>query len=213
MLNKNLKYARSVPPEAGFTLIEMMIVITIISILAVSIGTSFVSGMKIWNRAKNVDFVQGQAMLSMEIITRDMRQIVEVEDVPMEGSLREFTFTCLENAIPVQIIYYFKSGEIMRKRSSLEGILKEDSDGNYLQRSIMSVDNLNFEYLCYDISDEDFFKTSSFESLEDEKQEDICYGVIISIKDKIAPIEKTIVFPVMAQKVGVALKKRKKVKL
>lgn len=202
-----------VSSKAGFTLIEMIIVTTIISILAVSIGTSFVSGMKIWSRAQNVDFVEGNILLSMEIIARDMRQIIDVQEVPLEGNEREVTFISLEKAMPVQITYYFKSGEIIRKKSDLQDIIKEDSEGVFIERSVLSAKGWDLEYLCYDISDEDFFKTKSFEAEEDKKQEDICYGVKINIKHDIAPMESIILFPVMGQKVSVALKNRKKVKL
>ena len=63
------------------TLIEMIIVMTIFSVIGAAIATSFMAGMRIWGRVNNRDFKHNFILLEIESIARRIRQSIGIKEV------------------------------------------------------------------------------------------------------------------------------------
>lgn len=111
----------------GFTLIETMVVATIFSFIALGIATSFISGMKIWARAQNIDFSKYNNILTLEIISRELRQGIKYPSIGFEVKVDEFSFPSLIGDSIVKITYKFDPEKkiLLRRQVGLESIIKD----------------------------------------------------------------------------------------
>ncbi len=136
----------------GFTIIEMMVVVTIFAILGVAVATSFTSGIKIWQRAKDYNFTQTNVILSLEGITQHLRRSVDIDEIGFEGSSQEVIFPTLTADSVVRVSYRFDDGDkiIRRKEETLEEIISQEEEQTYKERDILSADNFSLEYLYFD---------------------------------------------------------------
>jgi type II secretory pathway pseudopilin PulG len=127
-----------------------LVVVTIFGIIAMGIASSFVSGVKLWNRAKNMGFSRTEVLLNMEMISRDLRQGIKVEEIGFQGSAEQVSFPTVVNDSLVKVIYLFdaQEKELVRRQIGLEDALagKESSDV-YVQRTILSpLEEFSFSY-------------------------------------------------------------------
>lgn len=141
----------------GFTLVETIVVITIFSIIAAGIASSFISGMKIWGRAAEVDFVQSQVLLSLEQIAVKLRQCVNISAIGFNGSSEEFSFPGLLADDIGRIKYSFApvSKTVFLRFQSLKDILlaqeeEETVEVKYIERKFLSADSFSARYLSFD---------------------------------------------------------------
>ena len=111
----------------GFTLIETMVVATIFSFIALGIAASFISGMKIWARAQNIDFSKYNNILTLEIISKELRQGIKDPAIGFEIKVDEFSFPSLIGNSIVKITYKFDSEKkiLLRRQVDLESIIKD----------------------------------------------------------------------------------------
>ncbi|MBU1122115.1 MAG: type II secretion system protein [Candidatus Omnitrophota bacterium] len=144
--------------KPGFTLIETIVVMTIFSIIAVGIASSFTAGMKIWGRARGVDFVQGETLFNLERIASQLRQSVNISAVGFGGTKDEFFFPAvLANSIG-RVTYKFdsSSNRVLLRFQKLEDILfaKEEeieaADVEYTERKFSSADSFYVSYFYWD---------------------------------------------------------------
>lgn len=70
----------------GFTLIEMIIVIVVLSIVSVGASMLLVKGFGSYNLAQNTINSQQQAQIALELMTRDLRAIRSSSDISIAAS-------------------------------------------------------------------------------------------------------------------------------
>jgi len=147
IINKKLK------PKSGFSLIETMVVVTIFSIVALAIGSSFISGMKLWNRAKDADFPKYELFLSLESIARDFRQSLHVSGALFEGTSEEVSFPTLVGNSIVRVTYKFDPQEkaLFRKEVGFKAFLLGKEKENTTEKQVLPLESLSFSYLYKDM--------------------------------------------------------------
>jgi len=139
--------------KAGFTLIETLIVAVIFTTICVSISASFVSGIKLWNRAKNTDFSKTNFLLEMEMLARQVRQLVIAGPVAIEGGADEVAFAAINGRAVVKVNYKFDPEEkrLIYTQTALEDIIsgqpQQDKDTTFIRRNMLyGLEELSFSY-------------------------------------------------------------------
>ena len=129
---KPLSFICRTRSKSGFTLVETLVVVTIFGIIAVGIASTFASGVKLWNRAKNINFSRAELLLNMEKISRELRQSIYVEKIGFEGTAEEVSFPAVINNATVKVIYKFKADEktlLRREIKSEDGFFQDEEEG------------------------------------------------------------------------------------
>ncbi len=145
-------FKKNINTQQGFTLVEIIVVSTLSSIIGIGIISSFMSGMKIWDRARNVNFTRMSAILSLEKIAKELRQSVPVESIVFEGDSESMIFPTIQADGVVQLTYEidFFSGGLLRIEEKLSDIVIEGGFDEAVTRKVMDVDSFSLEYLYYD---------------------------------------------------------------
>jgi hypothetical protein len=171
--------------------------------VALGIATSFISGMKLWARARNTDLVQYYNLLSLEKVARELRQGIKYPSIGFEVEVNELSFPCLINDSIVKVTYRFDSmGKmLLRKQISLTDIL-EDNEPDIEEKAVLSsLDDLSFSYFVKQYSDEqkkDIYTWKEVETKGDEwlKEEGIFPALKVKVKIKDGEFQKTIFIPI-----------------
>lgn len=145
------------PVKKAFTLIEAIIVITIFSIVGVGIASSFISGMKIWDRARKVGFVRNNALITLEMIARQLRQSVNISQIKYWGEEDVFSFPVLSGNSIVEVKYEFDSSQkiLYRRQTDLADILAKKED-NSKAIQILSAEEFSIKYRYFDKEMEEY---------------------------------------------------------
>lgn len=106
----------------GFTLIELIIVITIIGIVAGVIGFVLLGAVDAWTFKFNRTDLLADGRLAMNRMVREIREIKDDDSVTTASS-SEFRFT---NAGNVDITYNLSSTDLNRTANSVTNILAEN---------------------------------------------------------------------------------------
>lgn len=178
--------------KKGFTLIEMIVVTTIFSLVGLGIISCFISGMKIWDRARHINRVRGNVLLTMEMMARELRQSVNTERVTFEGKERSVSFPTRTGHTISRVTYLFKSLHkgIFRQQLSLRDVVEEHEKA-YQERKTLSADNFFLEYLYFDKDDEVYLWTDEW-----DEEDGIFSAVRLTIEADGEEFSKTVFIPV-----------------
>lgn len=175
----------------AFTLIEMLLAMTIFSFIALGIATSFFSGVKLWSRAKTSDFWRNDVILSFEALSSKLRQSLNIPLIGFEGSPQEISFPALSGNTIVRISYYFDVGKksLIRKEARLKDILEEKEEIS--KRSTLSLDEFSVQYLYINPETKKYEWKTSW-----KKEEGIFIAVKFNGKAHNELFQKTVFIPV-----------------
>lgn len=184
----------------AFTLIEMIIVAAIFSIIGVGVAASFVSGMEIWGRARNVGFRQSNALIALEMIAQELRQSVNISYVNFTGTETAMTFPVVRGSSVMGVTYEFSPAQeaLIRRQILLPDIIKaleeaeEHSAGfNYTEKKFLAADSVAFNYFYFDEDEQAYNWTDTWED-----GEGMFSGVRMDIKDGEYNFTKTVFLPI-----------------
>lgn len=180
------------PLKKTFTLIEAIIVITIFSLVGVGIASSFISGMKIWGRARTVGFVRNNALITLEMIARQLRQSVNISQIKYWGEEDVFSFPALLGDAIVAVKYEFDSSQkiLFRRQTDLADILAENDDNSQESR-ILSAEEFSIEYRYFDKEREEYEWIDEW-----DKDDGIFEAVRLQLKIEDNNFIKTIFLPI-----------------
>lgn len=136
--------------NTGFTLIDILVALTIFSIIAGGISTVIISGMKIWNRARTTDFSRAVSALALEAVAGELRQgsfIPEVPESAWEGTSEGFYLTAItrDSVLRVGYVYDAANKVLVRKVKTLKDAISK-KESAYSEKDILAVDELSFSY-------------------------------------------------------------------
>lgn len=159
----------------GFTLIETMVVATIFSFVAAGIALSFISGIKLWNRAKNTDFAKYQFLLELEGIAKDLRQGINEPAIGFEGDANSLTFPELsgDSIIKVTLSFDQEQTTLIKKQVDMKYVLAGKEDDGYVEKRFPGWEGFSLSYASYDTASEGYVWTEEW--LKEK-------GVFIAIK-------------------------------
>ncbi len=144
----------------SFTLIEILVSVTIFSLVGAAIYSVFANGLNAWRRGNdNKSYAKNIRILS-EKIARDVRNTFEFEGIPFEGTEESVMFPGLiegrsyDDAVEEysevgRIAYFYDSGEdafCRKEQTFAESLMEEELDEAEIL--ISDVDSLAVSY-CY----------------------------------------------------------------
>ncbi len=83
---------RSWRKEQGFTLIELVVSLTIFSVISLSIYSSFAGGISVWRKAQEFSSVYQTARLLLDDIAMELKNAVKVSGTEFNGGPRRLSF-------------------------------------------------------------------------------------------------------------------------
>ncbi len=145
--------------RSAFTFIELIIAITIFSIIAISIYSTFRAGTRVWLRSNSIIEVNQATRVFFDTISSDLKNAIKYTEAGpnFEGEAQRVSFITLVNVYSseaqlhtelAKVVYYFDSGKKAINRTL--AIKKEGLNEN-VAKGVDLVNNLNeinFKY-CY----------------------------------------------------------------
>jgi len=86
---------RSWRKEQGFTLIELVVSLTIFSVISLPIYSSFAGGISVWRKAREFSSVYQTARLLLDDIATELKNAVKVSGTEFNGGPRSISFITL----------------------------------------------------------------------------------------------------------------------
>jgi hypothetical protein len=127
---------------------------TIFAIIAAAVGASLFSGMKIWDRARNVDFAKANVLLGLDIMAGELYQSIDMPQIAFEGTANELSFPSVSGSPVTRIGYNFNPGDktLYKSKVGLSQVLKDkgEKDKKYPGEKFMALDDLSVAYYYYD---------------------------------------------------------------
>lgn len=149
----------------GFTFVEVLVTVAIFSLVAVCIYATAASGIKVWQRAKDIDLWQRKALLNLEKISQELRCCLDFSnlnfpdiEIGFSGKEDQLSFPILVGDDIAEITYVFKpqDGSISREQSLFKDILDEKGGVSSKKRFLSSVKGLKFSYCFFDVEEEQY---------------------------------------------------------
>jgi prepilin-type N-terminal cleavage/methylation domain-containing protein len=79
----------------GFTLIEILLVTAILAVLIAVLGACIGGGLRVWDSARVVGKVEGQALLGLRLLERDLMNAQVFDGIQFAGRSRDVSFAAL----------------------------------------------------------------------------------------------------------------------
>ncbi len=86
---------RSWRKEQGFTLIELVVSLTIFSVISLAIYSSFAGGISVWRKAREFSAVYQTARLLLDDMATELKNAVKVSGTEFNGGPRSLSFITL----------------------------------------------------------------------------------------------------------------------
>ncbi|MFH1578368.1 MAG: type II secretion system protein GspJ [Candidatus Omnitrophota bacterium] len=142
----------------GFTLIEMLVVLTMFSLIGLAIFTTLANGINIWQRM-NQTVKQDDINIFFDRIAGELRNTFEFSTIGFQGNQDKIAFVTLvttegpggfyETGIGQVAYFYIKGDEQLNKRVRSYSQTFEGDSGNN-QTLLDDVRSLEFAYYFYD---------------------------------------------------------------
>ena len=142
---------------SAFTLVELLIAVSIFSVVSIAIYATFSSGASVLRRVKNIDLVQQTMLLKIERFSRELRELPGCRKQLFSGIKTKISFPGNSDYIPCRITYYFDSSSfcLMRVVDKLSQIITPEgkidtqfkSNGFHSFKSPLDLSPV-LQYLC-----------------------------------------------------------------
>ena len=192
-----------VPPRndrVGFTLVELLVTAAILGIISMAVISSFAGGLKVYERVRNYAGTEGDALLALEKMERDLRNAVELSEIDFEGDRKSLSFAALitsdggirsrrrkdaeKTPSLGKILYYVKGARdnLIREEKAYPYAVSKTSRRKGNTEELVSLKRLNFSYYYYDRDMKEYKWKDSWKVEEDEDEEE---GLELEDKDRV----------------------------
>ncbi|MBI4550317.1 MAG: prepilin-type N-terminal cleavage/methylation domain-containing protein [Candidatus Omnitrophica bacterium] len=134
-------------PDAGFTLVEMLVALVIASFLLLGFLSVLRAGLNVYRKTDENSAETHDARLFLSLLEAELRNAVVYSGAPFEGKERSFSFPALIDQfdeeeihkIPVLVSYEYREKSLYRKQTPLRGIfLKNRADAKKTLSAVKS---------------------------------------------------------------------------
>lgn len=151
----------------GFTFIELLLSISILSIVMLAVYSAFALGINTYQRFNAVNLNERKVVLGLEKIGDELRQCLDFPDIGFEGNKEKLSFPVAADGQIVKINYSFDSEKnfLYRQEQTQREILKEEepSEKESLSKEFLSsIEDLNFSYYYFDKEEEEYHWVDSY---------------------------------------------------
>ena len=180
----------------GFSLVELLIAVSIFSVISVAIYSTFSSGAIVLRRAKVIDLAFQKGLLREERLARELRQMPSCRKQLFSGAKEKISFCGIVDYVPCRLTYYFDSSSqaLMRNSDKLSDIINPDGTVDTRLKSkstifLNKVKGIKFSYLYLDL------KQDMYDWAEDWKALYLPAAVKISISTESREYVTTVFLP------------------
>ncbi|MDP2831682.1 MAG: prepilin-type N-terminal cleavage/methylation domain-containing protein [Candidatus Omnitrophota bacterium] len=142
----------------GFTLVELLIAVSIFSVVSIAIYSTFSSGAAILRRVKDIDLAQQRILLKTERFSRELREQAVYKKKLFSGAKTKIIFPGNSDYLPCRITYYYDPSSfcLMRVVDKLSAIItpegKVDAELKSKPQVFLSeIKEAKFSYLFLDL--------------------------------------------------------------
>lgn len=142
----------------SFTLIELLISVTIFSVVSIAIYSTFDSGMRIWRRMEKFNLADIRPLIKIEKMSAELRQtfIFRGGDFAFSGDKQKIQILVIIDSELNRVTYFFEKGSkiILRRCDKFKDIKlakrnKEEMVSKPIQ-FLNGVSEFNFSYFYFD---------------------------------------------------------------
>lgn len=142
-----------------FTLIELLITVSIFSAVSIAIYAAFSSGMRIWRRVEKFNLADIRNIMKIEKLNKELRQvfIFKEKDIVFSGKKDQIQFPAVIDSEINNVAYSFDAGSkmVLRGAVKLSDILSAKEKKKELPPNmapyLTKVDEFSIAYFYYDI--------------------------------------------------------------
>ena len=158
------------PKKNGFTLIEILMAITLVAVISLAVYGSFSSGVRIMRRIAHPAFEE-EASVVFEKISRELENSFLNADIPFTGEKDRFAFATIIRSEPVlggaravgQVTYFYDSyGKSMSRRQEDVHQIYKEQEGP-AKPLFEHVHALHFQYFGYETSQSQYLWTDDWD--------------------------------------------------
>jgi prepilin-type N-terminal cleavage/methylation domain-containing protein len=134
--------------KPAFTLVEILVALTLFAVLSAGLAGVMVSGFKLWSKVKNGESQDVYSLIEIERMSRDLRECLAVKELPFNGSSSGFECPIIENGQLAKASYFYdeQSGVLSRASPAYQQILDNNNFGQ--PKSLIRDLNVTFSYLA-----------------------------------------------------------------
>ena len=129
--------------KRAFTFVELFLVVILFSLLSLAIYTTFVSGIKMWQRIQDTSLLERKVLLGLERFSTEARQTLDFSKIGFTGKSNEVSFPFLSDEEISRITYFLEQKTLLRKQESFKDIL-EGKEQAKAKSFIPQVEDLKF---------------------------------------------------------------------
>lgn len=204
---------KGAPPQGRhqfFTLVEMLVVLTLFALAAIAVTTVAGGGLRIFRRAQFVSVYQTDLLLGLERMEKDLRGCFVFDTIPFEGSASHVSFPAMVSRwdgsgrtftrAPGRVTYRLDplAGGLIRRDQNYSQATKEDGGGN--DRLLATdVDLLQFSYCKYDARGEKYIWQTTWGKEDEGVPAAVKLRMKVSAPGGISNFERTLLLPAGSQ--------------
>ena len=194
--------------DKGFTLIETILAVAIISVIALAVYSTFNQGIRLWQRLTQRTPVS-ELNIVFEKISSDLRNSFKFSGINFVGGEDNIAFATViltankdeENVLTVGEVGYFfdvRTGSLNRQQRNYNQVCQNKP--TLLRQMLNNVKSLSFQYYCYNLAQETYIWKNNWQAGEVEEERSIPLAVRMRLEfddnTKEERIIRTIAIPV-----------------
>ena len=144
----------------GFTLVELLIVASILGMVALAVLSSFDAGFRVFAHIQTFGGTQADVLLAMERFERDVKNAFRLSEITFDGGTKEISFPTVVTRLDEEdnervslgkITYRFDSSQkaFVVKEEGYAGSVAGEGSGETSSEILAYIEDLNFNYYFY----------------------------------------------------------------
>ena len=144
----------------GFTLVELLIVASILGMVALAVLSSFDAGFRTFAHIQTFGGTQADVLLAMERFERDVKNAFRLSEITFDGGTKEISFPTVVTRLDEEdnervslgkITYRFDSSQkaFVVKEEGYAGSVAGEGSGETSSEILAYIEDLNFNYYFY----------------------------------------------------------------
>lgn len=182
------------PLSSGFTLLELLIISSIIAMIALAVFSTFSMGIKAYKRMHYSGLVQADVLLSLEKLEKDLHNVLNFSGIGFAGENKKISFAGLvgpqTDSNLGRIAYYLdaKTRVLVKEENAYAGTFSGS-------KALASIKDIAFTYYYFDPQAREYVWQDSWQSVNGIPKAVRVKAVFKSENDKDVEITRTILIP------------------
>ncbi|MDO8661747.1 MAG: prepilin-type N-terminal cleavage/methylation domain-containing protein [Candidatus Omnitrophota bacterium] len=142
----------------AFSLVELLIALSIFAVVSIAIYSTFNSGFKVLHKVKDIDLAQQSFIFKVERLAKELRQATHLRKLLLTGAKTSVSFGGIVDDQPSRVTYYFdkSSQNFIRQADHLADIITDEKKIDPELKSkgavfLKKVNEIKFAYLYRDL--------------------------------------------------------------